>query len=410
MLRKILKLQAFEISITLMCAILVYSLLSINRAFMIGSIVGILFLLLAYKKLHPGRKTILFSLTLLIALIATLAIYVKSDSSLGRVLIYKISWNMFAEHPFTGIGWGNFQRDYGLYQAQFFQSGNYTQKEFLLAGNTFYAFNDYWQFIVETGIVGALLVFFSTLLAIKTAWLRLKGNPNDHLLKLLIAMGIIIGSAALFTHVFEYKEFRIAIVLVLSYVFLPNKSRFNIPYSKGVAVITIVIIFSLFQYSFKILKVNNYGKWEQAKTLSSIGYISESRLMYAELYTTFKNDIGFLKDYNDALGGENNFGRKIILLKRILNHCTDNISYLKLADVYEEAGMKKEAELAYITSVNIVPSRFIPRGALLNFYLKNRQYKQANYWRNIILSMPVKVPSERIDIIKQNVKNKPYQY
>jgi hypothetical protein len=392
-----------------MCLILAYSLFSLNRAFMIGSIVGILFLLLAYNKLRLRKKTIFLSILLFVSIIAVLAVYVKSDSSLGRMLIYKISWNMFLEHPFTGIGWGNFYRDYGLYQAQFFETGNYTQKEFLLAGNTFYAFNDYWQFVVETGIVGAVCLLFSVFLAIRISRLRLREEPNDHLLKLTIAVGLMIGIAALFTHVFEQKLFRIGAVFALVYIILP-KLQSRILFSKGVLAITVVTVFAFFQYSFELMNIQNYGKWEQAKNLSSIGYVAESRSIYAELYSNFKDDVGFLKDYNDALGGENNIKKKIFLLKRILDQNTDNISYLKLANVYDEALMQREAERAYLTSVHIVPNRFVPKDALINFYVKTKQYDKANYWRRIILSMPVKVPSERIETIKQNAKNKPYQY
>ena len=128
---------------------------------------------------------LVLSLLTVIAITLFLSFYIKSDSSLGRLLIYKISFKMFLEHPITGIGWGNFQREYNLYQAAFFKSGNYTQKEFLLADNTFYAFNDYWQLIVETGLVGGLcLITFIIFLTIKT-YIHLKtegaGSRPSHM-------------------------------------------------------------------------------------------------------------------------------------------------------------------------------------------------------------------------------------
>jgi O-antigen ligase len=51
-----------------------------------------------------------------------LAALFKSDSSAGRLLIYKICIKIFRESFYSGIGLGNFAAVYGKYQAQYFSS------------------------------------------------------------------------------------------------------------------------------------------------------------------------------------------------------------------------------------------------------------------------------------------------
>lgn len=65
---------------------------------------------------------------------------------------------MFKQNFFEGIGIGNFQVLYGHYQAAYFGAGQYSIKELLLADNTYYAFNDYFQLIIEIGIDGLIIL------------------------------------------------------------------------------------------------------------------------------------------------------------------------------------------------------------------------------------------------------------
>lgn len=76
----------------------------------------------------------------------------KLDSSLGRVLIYKVSGQMLKDNWLSGFGFGKFYEQYLYYQSAYFEKGYYTTKELILAGNTHYVFNEYWKLVVELGI------------------------------------------------------------------------------------------------------------------------------------------------------------------------------------------------------------------------------------------------------------------
>jgi O-antigen polymerase len=240
---------------------------------------------------------------------------------------------------------------------------------------------------------------------VRLSFHNLKTNPKDNLLKLLLALLLVISVAALFTHVIEHRPFKIALAFILAYLTLPSVLNNKNQLFQNVLALIITGIFSLFQYYFELKNSSNYRKWEQAKALFATGYILESQKEYASLYPQLKGDIEFLKSYNEVLVGHNNANKKIFLLKEILKRYTNNLTYLKMANAYEEIDRRKEAELAFLKALYMVPNRFIPKEALFNFYIKNKQYEKARYWRKVILTMPVKIPSERVETIKQTVKN-----
>ncbi len=402
MLRDYITRNSFLLSITFLSLIFTFTLVTLNRSFTIGAIVGILFLLFVYQKIRVSKVVLVLSLLTVIAITLFLSFYIKSDSSLGRLLIYKISFKMFLEHPITGIAWGNFQREYNLYQAAFFKSGNYTQKEFLLADNTFYAFNDYWQLIVETGLVGGLcLITFIIFLTIKT-YIHLK-TQNSFLI-FLISILIVICVAAFFTHVFENKPFQIAIIVVVIYIIFYKNIELLKPLVLTCLLLTITAFVSLVIYFKVIYNFKNYQKLEQAELLAATGYLTESRKLFDELHPVFYNDIGFLKGYSEVLFGHEIQSKRMAVFQEIINKYTDNLTFLKIGLSYEELGMSKQAETTFLKAVYMVPNRFVPKQALYNFYVKNKQNDKATYWRKVILTMPVKIPSERIEAIKQTVK------
>ncbi len=82
----------------------------------------------------------------------------KKDSANGRLLIRKVSYNMFKENPLLGNGVNSFQAHYMDYQAKYFKD-NPTSKYSQLADNTKHPFNEFIKIGVEYGVVGLLIVF-----------------------------------------------------------------------------------------------------------------------------------------------------------------------------------------------------------------------------------------------------------
>lgn len=394
----------FYVHITCIGLIMLIAVFHLNRAFMVGSLAGLIFLFHSHYNEHNSEKRIPVSFILLLCLTLFLAVYVKRDSSLGRLLIYKISWQMLEKNPWFGIGWNNFQKEYNINQSLYFQKGGYTQKEFLLADNTFYAFNDYWQFIVETGVVGGIALTFIIVILLNIIRSQLNEH-NNKAMRLPISILIIIMVAALFTHVFEKKIFQFIVLTIVLNLLLGYLNLKLNKLMKQVMFSFILVGVSLLVYKREIIHFQSYQKLEEAKILSKLGYLLESKEKYENLYLNFKTDVTFLRDYSDLLLAESEKENRLRVFNQILETYTDNSTLLKAGLIYEDLGMSKVAEKHLLNAVYMVPNRVVPKEILYYFYLRNRQYDRALIWRNEILKMPIKIPSKRISDIKQKLLN-----
>lgn len=126
-----------------------------GRAGFLGFIVGICFILYQYQ-LAGKRWKFVIGCFLITGLVGINLLFFKPGSSQGRWLIYKVSWNIFKEHWLFGVGPGNFDALYNRYQAAYFKTHDIDSSEALLADNSFYAFNDHWQLLLEGGVIGFL--------------------------------------------------------------------------------------------------------------------------------------------------------------------------------------------------------------------------------------------------------------
>lgn len=100
------------------------------------------------------------SLMALVMVIAGVKLYnMKKDSADGRILIWKLSGQLIAERP-LGYGYGLFEKNYNLKQADYFRAGNFSDSERRNASFIFMPYNDFLEHGVEGGIVGMLFLLF----------------------------------------------------------------------------------------------------------------------------------------------------------------------------------------------------------------------------------------------------------
>lgn len=191
-----------------------------SRSFAFGFLFGTFIVYALSNK--KSFKIIVSNLIILFTVLVLLVFFIKSDSSLGRVLIYKISIQIFQENFLLGIGLGNFQEVYLYQQASYFSKGTYTNKELLLADNTHYAFNDYWQFIIEIGIIGFVIVGLLFYLLGKLLLRAMRSKKHVWLTANVVSILVAVLIAALFTHIFEQLRYQATVVLCVTYLCLVN--------------------------------------------------------------------------------------------------------------------------------------------------------------------------------------------
>ncbi len=84
------------------------------------------------------------------------AYLIKKDSADGRFAIWDLSFKIFTDHPFIGIGFNSFESQYNLYQAAYFDN-NYDSNKMRLADDVYVPYNEFLQSICELGFSVVLL-------------------------------------------------------------------------------------------------------------------------------------------------------------------------------------------------------------------------------------------------------------
>ncbi len=171
------------------------------------------------------KRVLYFAASFLVALFFALLIY-KPGSTAGRGLVYKITAEKLKESWISGIGYGQLKVRYNEYQASYFSQHDIDSKEASFADNTFYAFNDVLQILIENGIIGLLV----TILIMTSLFWKINKTQippeSKHLFIAATASLICILSSALFSYPLQVYPILIQTTLCFSIVNYFSKSYF----------------------------------------------------------------------------------------------------------------------------------------------------------------------------------------
>lgn len=329
----------------------------------------------------------------------------KSESTHGRLLIYKVSFEMLQNNFLTGIGYGNFKSEYLKYQAAYFSNKSYSTTELLLADNTYHAFNDYFEFFIENGLIGLLVIviYLGSILFIVIRIFKSRNIPALTIISLCNLIGISI--AAMFTHVsdrFFWQLAFLASLLVVLYTFI----SYNAVVKKGIILIAILLVSFVCSYRH-LKKVQSYNLLQEGRFLARAGFPQEALRHYQLNYNILNDNPIFLRDYAEMLmSAEADTLEALRLLKQANRSYEYNELHLDLADCYLSLNRYEMAEKEYLKAIHMVPNRFNSRYALFDFYMHTDQREKAKACGQTILSMPIKIRSSRVDFIRKNTFGK----
>lgn len=371
-----------------------------NRAFFLGLVMAILFVVYTC---YQRKVKIVYLLVFFIVFTFSLAMFFKLGSSQGRLLIYKISSDIFREHWLSGLGVGGFKRDYLGYQASYFAKGHYTENELLLADNTYFAFNDYWELVLEWGVGAGVVITglaYLVFLAIRKSFHWIRFRP---FLMFSVCSLLILGTAALFTHVFEKWYWQL--IFWLSFVGLVSELVPKLKYgAKFASYLLVLLVVALF--NFDQLKTLWYAEdLRDAQELVFMGYQQEGLDCFNRL-SQLRDDDGFIFAYAQACALSGNLPKAIELYQSI--RAISNTICLRIADCYSELNDPR-AERWYQLAVHMVPNRFVSREALFSYYVSHKDYQKARMVGSAILQLPIKVPSMTVDTIQTKVSTSLYR-
>ncbi len=378
-----------------------------SRAGYVGLLLALAYTGYNYLSGLKARRTFLIPMLFISALLIAVMFLFKSGSSGGRLLIYKISAGMLKDNWFWGIGQGQFKVQYNQYQAAYFAKHNIDNKESLLADNSFYAFNDFLQAVIENGLIAFLfltaILFF---LALQIKKVKTTAD-NKHLIIASGASLICILTGALFSYPLQIFPIAVQAILCLSIINSfqsDNKiqgklSETGSKVAKGILIVLSILLLIHFSCFF------NYRRESyQAFELKRSGFRQKAMEKYSNLSKSYIQEGNILYLYAQELYATNQLTQAREILKRAKKlYCTNEV-YKLSANVENELQKYTQAEADYKKAIYMVPNRMVSRNELFEYYFERKDTANAIYWGNSIINMPVKVPSMKTKNIQLNVR------
>jgi tetratricopeptide (TPR) repeat protein len=375
-----------------------------GRAGWIGLAAALLYIASRYFWKLRTRLFCAFAIGLFAVALVVLFSY-KPGSSNGRLLIYKVTLPMLREHWMWGVGHGQFKAKYLDYQAAFFATTDIDGNEALLADETFYAFNDYWQILIENGLI-SLIIFSAFLLLLVTHVIQIQRRLRSNgAFDSATASLICISVASMFSYPLQILPVLAQLLLCIAIISVSGEAvqrEHKIPAFQLSAVRTaLACIYTFLAIHYGYL-LHFRAESHKAFGLSRTGFKMEARKIYESLKASPLIDGHFFYQYAKTLYYMNQLDSADVALKKSLKTYTSRDAYRLAARITEDKGQHLEAERYYKKTVYMVPNRMLSRFELFQFYVRRRDMTNAVFWGKSVLSMPVKVPSAITNALQQN--------
>lgn len=311
----------------------------------------------------------------------------KPESANGRMLIWKVGFEMVKDNPVTGLGRGAFESRYLHYQAEYLDT-KAKEKEKYLAGNTHFAFNEPVRITVENGVVGLCNYL---LLFIGMWFLPVKNDIQTHVCKSVI-LSIFVWSQ------FSYpnRMFPTIAILVLAYaVMLKHKKRIffmeriqmkicRSVYVPIICVVSVLLMIPLLKQNQ--LYCNAFHFWHSLRIKEIVQKPDE----LASFVSRFPKDTGFLSLYAHVIIKRKEYGKYDDVIKLIDEAVPTPSLLIRKGEMYQELGRYKDAESTYKTVASMIPTRQKARYKLALLYHETGRVEEAVSLAKTLLTEKVK--------------------
>jgi len=331
----------------------------------------------------------------------------KKGSSDGRLFIWKVTTEIIIDHPVFGVGFDWFKTHYMNYQADYF-ARNGKNKEALVADNTYYAFNEWLQFIAENGLMG-----LAVLILLLYYIFKIQVNKQCKYMYLcLISSLLSIGIFALFSYSMQILPIKLILVVLLAQLGnLDNNKQFLFKKPKQYALVgfkTVMLILSIIgitksiQYTTALEQ--NLRTWKNALDDHQYGDYQGASNLYSKAYPILKGNGNFLMNYGKSLSLAQQDRKALQILLESQHYLNTTIIETSLGDSYKNLKKYKKAETAYQHAANMIPSRFYPLYLQAKLYDENGDKTKAIAMAKEILKKNIKIPSTAIKEMQAEIK------
>ena len=363
------------------------------------------------KKLSVAKIVVGSFLSVCILFAGLYAVYhFKKGSSDGRLFIWKVTSEIIKEAPAFGVGFDRFKAYYMNSQAHYFAKNGETP-EALVADNTYYAFNEWLQFIAENGFTG-----FIFLVIILIVLYKIKVKDENMQFSVILKTSLLaIGVFASFSYPMQILPVKLIVIFLLAYsarldfntkelkIFQHGNNK-NIKWvlKSTVLVVGVIIISKGVLYTKEL--ADGFKNWKIALNTYQYGDYENAIKEYEAVYPIFKEDGEFLMNYGKTLSMAKEYTKAVSILEQAKHHLNTTILETALGDSYKATKQYDKAEMAYQHAANMIPSRFYPNYLLAKLYDERGQIEKAVIKAQELMKKEVKIPSTAIKEIRVEMK------
>jgi len=339
-------------------------------------------LLGTYKPVTPVIKPLIIRSLSVVLLIIVLALGFKTGSTNSRIQIWKNSLQLIATNPGTGVGFGQFEKEYNAFVVQ----------QNLISNDYVYMpYNDFLELAVEGGIV-AVTLWIGFLIA-----LAQKFKNSNYGLTLIISFIIVQLTN------FGFQSIPVfALFLIYTGCMLQGKESIKKPEQTLIYRFALKTTFAIATIGAMALltKVFLIASTFHQSTLVSKKYPPEIAI---EKFKVFA-EIDFSSNYHENLGDlfmqTRNFHAAKSQYSKALQTTNRPNVLGKYGWCFGNLGQYDSASYCFRIIEKLQPYKYAPRLALLKLYEQQKDTASLKLKAQEIIGMPVKVPSEEIKKIK----------
>jgi tetratricopeptide (TPR) repeat protein len=381
-----------------------------SRASWLAIILGSLFVIFNHfsldkflKKISSSKRkrniSIIFTLISIPCFLVALYSF-KKESADGRILIWKHSFETIKEKPF-GSGLGYFGGVVGKAQYNYYKDNQPSQAEINVAGVPEYAFNEYLQICVESGLHTVIIFLTMIILTLINARKKCKIPESGSLITLLVF--------AFFSYPFSLLPFLIIFTFLLALcnsefinnLSLESQTSHKVFYiSEKVASVLIISICLINRYpTYKA-----YEKWNECKTYINAGLYKDTWPELKKIYPLLDDKVEFLFDYAYSLSKSNLYLKSNHILTKAMQLSSDPMLYNIYGKNCQALKQYSLAESYYLKAYYLVPNRIYPLYLLTKLYYEQGLTVKASQTAHKVLDMNIKVSSNAVEEIKDSLK------
>jgi len=335
------------------------------------------------------KSVIIFITVTLLCGLFVLLYFQKQASADGRLFVWKVSAEMIKQKPITGYGYGLFEKEYNLFQAEYFRTKPTTVLEKTNARYVFMPYNDLLEQGIQGGVLGLLLFLSVVLLFIFHAFKHKNTQLSCILLSVAVMSLVNFGLPAipvwmLFLTSAAATNFNKQNKSILIY-----RPISSLIYLTGLCT---VLYFGVDQND----KLNAQEKLPVAKQLLQCHKTQKALKLLSDSPEEAGSSEAYFKMYGKILIRAGRFREATVMLKRAAQYSSTPSLYIDLANCYAHNAQIKQSKECLLLVANMVPTNYTSRFMLMRLYEKNNEHDKQLATAREILSLPVKPDDKEI--------------